>query len=362
MNSKRVNEIDLLRFIAALAVVFFHYAFRGHAADNMTTMPYPMLASVSKYGYLGVQLFFMISGFVILMTAANGSLKGFVISRASRLYPAFWACCTLTFCVTIFIGEPRYQVYASQYLFNLTMFSDFIGGVPPIDGVYWSLFVELRFYALIAIILIIGKIHHAQSFVVLWLIASIALEIKPVSGLNYALITEYSAFFIAGSTFFLIWSKGPSITKITIILLSWCLATFQSISELERFRKHFDADIDPYVVAGVVTSSYACMLMISLKKTAFLGRHPWLLAGSITYPLYLVHQNIGYMLFNIAHPHVSSHLIFWGTIAAAILLAYVVHRVVERKFSTLIKSALLRVFENMEAISLSLRKRAEERR
>lgn len=54
MQSKRVNEIDLLRFLAALVVVFFHYSFRGTAADDRTIMAYPLLAPVAKYGYLGV--------------------------------------------------------------------------------------------------------------------------------------------------------------------------------------------------------------------------------------------------------------------------------------------------------------------
>ena len=56
----RINEIDLLRFIAAIAVVIFHYAFRGYAANDMTTMPYPLLSRYAKFGYLGVNLFFMI--------------------------------------------------------------------------------------------------------------------------------------------------------------------------------------------------------------------------------------------------------------------------------------------------------------
>ncbi|WOO32781.1 acyltransferase family protein [Diaphorobacter limosus] len=79
MKNTRVNEIDLLRFFAALAVVFFHYSFRGYAADAMSIMPYPLLASLSKYGYLGVELFFMISGFVILMTAAKEILQNLPI-------------------------------------------------------------------------------------------------------------------------------------------------------------------------------------------------------------------------------------------------------------------------------------------
>ncbi len=58
MTNTRVNEIDLLRFIAALAVVFFHYSFRGYAADDMSAMPLLPLVSFSKYGHLDVNLFF----------------------------------------------------------------------------------------------------------------------------------------------------------------------------------------------------------------------------------------------------------------------------------------------------------------
>src|SRR2546429_8884405 len=87
VTGTRVNEIDLLRFFAALAVVFFHYSFNGDAAGAMSVMADPHLDPVSKYGYLGVELFFMINGVVILMTAANGNLLRFVILRLFWLYP-----------------------------------------------------------------------------------------------------------------------------------------------------------------------------------------------------------------------------------------------------------------------------------
>jgi peptidoglycan/LPS O-acetylase OafA/YrhL len=68
MSRSRINELDVLRLFAALFVVCFHYAFRGHAADGLSPISYPPLLPAAKYGYLGVQLFFMISGFVILMS------------------------------------------------------------------------------------------------------------------------------------------------------------------------------------------------------------------------------------------------------------------------------------------------------
>ena len=51
----QISEIDLLRFFAALAVVFFHYSFRGASADGLSKVSYPLLAPISKYGYLGVE-------------------------------------------------------------------------------------------------------------------------------------------------------------------------------------------------------------------------------------------------------------------------------------------------------------------
>ena len=64
MASKdRFYEIDLLRFLAALAVVLYHYTFRGFAEGGYSPVEYPILGEFFKYGSYGVQLFFIISGF-----------------------------------------------------------------------------------------------------------------------------------------------------------------------------------------------------------------------------------------------------------------------------------------------------------
>ena len=361
MTNSRVNEIDLLRFLAALAVVFFHYSFRGYAADAMSAMPYPLLAPLAKYGYLGVELFFMISGFVILMTAANGSLRRFAISRFVRLYPAFWACCTATFLVTIAIGEPRFSATIGQYLVNMTMLSGFVG-VPSIDGAYWSLFVEIRFYALVAIILAIGKIHHAQIFLVLWLIFSVALELQPVGMLRLFLVTDYSAFFIAGATFFLIWSKGPSVTRVGIVTISWWLATTQSISRLQGLEKHYDTSMNAFLAGGILTSFFVVMMLVALGKTGIFGRKRWLLLGSLTYPLYLLHQNIGFMVFNTLYPSINTHVVFWGTLVAALVFAYAVHYFIERPLSPPMKATLNMFADRIQQPALRSSRSAEPRR
>lgn len=335
----RVNEIDLLRFMAALAVVFFHYSFRGFAANGMSVMPYPLLASFSKYGYLGVELFFIISGFVILMTASSGSLRDFTISRMVRLYPAFWACCTFTFLVTMAIGGSRFTASVPQLLINLTMLNGFVG-VPSIDGAYWSLFVEMRFYALVGFVLIVGRIRQAEAFIVAWLLASIVLELIPVGKLRYLFIVDFSAYFIAGATFFLVWSKGMSPTRLAIVAVSWSLALLQSMRDLPGFEKHYSTHMDYVVVAAIISSFFVVMLLVSLRLTGRLGSMRWVLVGAVTYPLYLLHQNFGFMVFNLYYPSVNSHLLLWGMVSIAIGMAVVVHVFVERRLSPHLKSLL----------------------
>jgi peptidoglycan/LPS O-acetylase OafA/YrhL len=352
MSNNRVNEIDLLRFFAALSVVFFHYQFMGYTAKNISFMPYPALAPLAKYGYLGVELFFMISGFVILMTAAGRNLRGFVISRVVRLYPAFWACCTITFAAIVVIGAPRFSASVSQYLINMTMLSGFVGGVPPIDGVYWSLFAEMRFYALVAVVLAIRRIHQAQHFLIIWLFASVALEILPISKLRYLLLVDYSAYFIAGAMCFLVWSQGLSLTKVGVIIASWGLALYESLKRLPMYEKNYTTTMSRYAVVGVVTAFFLVMLLVAVRRTGFIGRNRWLITGTLTYPLYLLHQNIGYMVFNVAYPTFNPHLLLWGTILFVLGAAYAVNIFIEKKISLPMKNAINHLFDFIQHLTM----------
>lgn len=354
MQSKRVNEIDLLRFLAALVVVFFHYAFRGTAADDRTIMAYPLLAPVAKYGYLGVELFFLISGFVILMTASRGSLRTFAISRFVRLYPAFWACCTISFVAILTLGGSHYSATLGQYLVNMTLFSGFVG-VPSIDGVYWSLFIELQFYAMVAALLILGRIHLAQRFLVLWLMVTVALEIFPVDRLRFLFITEYAVYFIAGATAFLIWSRGLSALRIVVFIACTLIALHQSLDGLPSFEKYYGTRMNPLVVAGIIVSFFAVIMAVAMRWTGSLGERRWLTAGALTYPLYLIHQYLGFMIFNAAYPAINRHVLFWGTLLLMLAIAYAVHVLVERRFSPRLKVLSEQAWDGSVARWLQLR-------
>jgi peptidoglycan/LPS O-acetylase OafA/YrhL len=353
MAIRRVNEIDFLRFFAALMVMLYHYSFRGYAANGLSKMPYPLLAPVAKYGYLGVQLFFLISGFVILMTASTGSLKKFIVSRFARLYPAFWVCCTVTFVTIATIGGKYYSASIGQYFINMTMLSEFIG-VPSIDGAYWSIFIELKFYALIALLLIFRKINQAQLFLVLWLIATIALNVLKIgklgSILSIILIVGHSPYFIAGAMSFLVWSRGISLTRISVIFIAWLLAISYSLDDIPNKEALFNTKFNSYVVIGMISTFFAIMLLVSIRRTGFLGKRQWVTIGALTYPLYLLHQRIGFMIFNLAYPAINPHILLWGTVFLMLAAAYLVNVLIEQKYSIPLKNFLTHLIELIEQI------------
>lgn len=344
MKQPRVHEIDLLRFLAAFAVVFYHYAFRGYTADHLSSMPYPLLAPIAKYGYLGVELFFMISGFVILMSATHSNVKDFIISRSTRLYPAFWMACTLTFLATLALGPPQFSVSFPQYLGNMTLLGEFLN-FTALDGSYWSLFVEIRFYFLVLLLLILNKMRDTQTLLILWLLVSFLLELMPIGLLRYLFITDYAAFFIAGATCFLIWAESFSVYKGLMFLSAWALSEYEVLSLLPAMEEHYQTQFNRLYVLSIITVFFVSMFLVAKHWTGGLAYKPWLVLGAITYPLYLIHQNIGFMLFNQLYPSINSHILFWGTILGMLIVSYLIYTGVEKHLAAKLRSLLERILK-----------------
>ncbi|MCX7307068.1 MAG: acyltransferase family protein, partial [Afipia sp.] len=94
-DAGRVEALDLLRLAAVFGVMCFHFCFYGPELNGKSFVAFPEWAGFAKYGYLGVQLFFVISGFVIAYSAVGRNASTFAIARFSRIYPAFFFCMTL---------------------------------------------------------------------------------------------------------------------------------------------------------------------------------------------------------------------------------------------------------------------------
>jgi peptidoglycan/LPS O-acetylase OafA/YrhL len=327
---KRFYELDLLRFVAAASVVFFHYTVRADVAEHLPRLPEYAFAPVTKYGFLGVNLFFIISGFVILMSAASGSIRLFAVSRVVRLYPAFWVACTATFVASLFLPWNGKGVTFAEYLLNLTMVSGF-AGVKPVDGVYWSLIVEIRFYALVFLVLLAGQMGRVKALLGLWLVLHVLSTLHPIKIVSTLLIPDAAPYFIAGSAMYLVSQQGLSPYLGALIALSYACCVWGFARNLTDLDAALHRDFSIVTIALVLASFYAAGLLISTGRTAGLvgaGRGKRLvLLGSLTYPLYLLHQRIGYGLFAVGHGVVNPHLLFWGVIALMLVASYGVTRV-----------------------------------
>src|SRR6266700_786805 len=211
----RFPELDLLRFFAACAVMLFHYTFRG-PADNCWPASFPLFGQISRYGYLGVHVFFILSGFVILLTAYQKNAIGFTVARIVRLYPAYWICVTLTALAILVAGNQRH-LSLRQYFLNLTMVHGYFG-IKDVSGVYWTLAVELKFYFLIFLVLLLRMVHKLGYLLGAWLGASILLSLREPHGIaNFFLFPEWSSYFIAGAMLFLIHREGPTTYKLAVV-------------------------------------------------------------------------------------------------------------------------------------------------
>lgn len=160
LSKNRFYILDVMRFWAALAVVFYHYSiyFRGTFFEVSTP--------IANYGYLGVPFFFMLSGFVITASAQNRSAIQFALSRIARLYPAFWACLLFTCAIVVYLKGDGISV--GQAIVNSTMLNDYLG-VKNIDDVYWTLQAEIKFYGCIFVLLALNLYKYVKTWLVGWL-------------------------------------------------------------------------------------------------------------------------------------------------------------------------------------------------
>lgn len=203
MSSKHCHEIDYLRIIGAWSVLLYHYTFRSIQVDGVKTSLFPCFEIMTKYGYLGVNLFFIISGFVILFSTNNRNAFNFAFARADRLYPAYWACVTIS-SIAIFIFDGS-LIPMLSYFANLTMINDYLN-VTNIDGVYWTLHVELKFYFLIFILILTNVIRKYYVFLSIWLFLSYTYYFtgQPFF-MGWVISPYYSSFFISGISIYLLY-------------------------------------------------------------------------------------------------------------------------------------------------------------
>lgn len=345
VRKPRLLEVDLLRLVAALMVVMTHFMASAGAKDRYSRAfgsifewGHPM-ASITYFGQLGVDIFFMISGFVIALSAENRSVQSFLASRAARLLPAFWFCCLLTW-VAIKLDPGYRHVSLDQLAANLLFVARPLG-YEFVDGVYWSLVIEVRFYLLVAVLMWWHGMKAFPIFLSLWLALTVIdmLGVLP-SAIRFAAIPQFAPCFVVGGALYLVRQGrrvGLAYSLLVGALVLACIKATQRIPPLFAFQG--------LAIAIVLLIAAAVLWLIATNRTAVFGR-PWMaVAGALTFPLYLLHEDLGYLFMR----HFPATGLSWVdnrftiTMLAVMLfliLSYAVVQLVEKPLAPLVRVRL----------------------
>ena len=297
MSQGRESFLDLLRFFAASAVLVFHFGFRGYAAHGLQDLAYPELAWFAAYGYLGVELFFMISGYVIPWSIHGRSIGDFAMSRAIRLYPTYWLCAGLLVAVPALLGDGRFAISPRDAAINLTMVAPWFGA-PYIDPVFWSLAIELQFYFLVAVVVGFFGFERLPAALLVWLsIGIFTSALAAASGTKPLYLGgTYYMYFCLGAACYFLHHVERSRTVHWLLILSVPAMLAQSAFKAAIVNEIYGDVLNLLAVWALLLGGAAAVLLshrMSFKHAAAVT-----FLGGLTYPLYLLHENIGYALLN----------------------------------------------------------------
>jgi peptidoglycan/LPS O-acetylase OafA/YrhL len=350
----RVVVLDGLRLVAATMVVFYHYVGVAKAKigqqGTAEVLPWGTSAGnvfpraahdAAAFGWTGVELFFLISGFVICMSGWGRGPAEFFVSRISRLVPGYWAAIAITAAVLLAVPRLTGGIRPGNVLTNLAMVQNSYG-VPNLNPAFWTLFTELMFYLLFGLLAIWGISYRRMiAFCVLWSVGSIVAAHSGDPMLRTVLIPSYSPYFVAGIAFYLIYRFGANLLLWAIVCYSWLLALNQPQPS------------SAWQVPAIVTVFFAVMALVATHR---LDRIQWrwlTVAGVLTYPLYLVHQSIGFTAIYYLRDSLPAPVLVVCVYLAMLALAWLIHRLVERPAGPFLRAKLTSAIDTVRSTGQS---------
>lgn len=343
MSTSRLPALDVARGMAALAVVLFHFTCLNEAVREGM----PSLAMLTTYGYLGVHLFFLISGFVIFMTLGGTSgAWDFFAARASRLYPAFLLSIVITLAgVYILQGESIFSI--RDILLNLTMFPGTLGA-KLINPAYWTLSFEIVFYGIVFLsIFLLGK-SSVMPVVIVWFTLSAINIYTGLGVIDKLLILKWAPLFSGGAALYLA-TRETAWRRYAYLLLYFMTMPIASIYALEAIteqKAHFNFwQSNDTIIVSILAALYLLMTFIAFRPNSMSWLPPRFveLCGGGSYILYLIHERIGGLMITMLYPSlgvISVILVIILMIVAAALIYIYFDKPVQRKLRTIRKQAL----------------------
>lgn len=331
-NDSRNLVWDVFRGIGALLVLFHHYTKR-YEILFVHTEPWPVKSSFDL-GAWGVCVFFVLTGFFLIPSLVSSrSLGSYYKKRIVRLYPSYIPCVIITY-LLMTCAPPlgNRNVGFIAFLGNLTMFQLFLG-LPNVDGAYWTLAVQLVVYIAIGAIFFLVKknVGKLLNVMFIWMVVGCVVSFLNnhlgFTKLTFITDAKFIQLFIQGLLVYCIGAKQGKPLWI-YIFLTLCVCY-----DLLWFSVSYFVFNSILIVVMLVVQ----LTDVSLKKKGLL-----VFIGSISFPLYLLHQNIGYLIIRFMEQHgLTSEVWIIIPTVAMITLAWLVSVFIERPFSNGLKRLLI---------------------
>jgi peptidoglycan/LPS O-acetylase OafA/YrhL len=320
MNKHRIGLLDSFRCISIILVMLFHYSTPPvkQILANGQHMP------AVTFGYLGVEFFYIISGFVISYSLENTpDISTFFQHRFIRLFPAMLFCSLVTLIIAILFDNTFFISNAhdvKNLLPGLTFINPSIWKAATgvdfhwIDGSYWSLWAEMQFYIIVSLIYFGSRKHFLRNM----LIAAIVICIQKNAPMDFpahfpGLTAKYhlAAFFegwrygneMFNISYFIFWFtfgiifyqlyKGYLFKKQPVILIGcfWVLVLF-----VLDVRRYFNpVSVSMFIGCGVMFIVFT-LLIYKSQYLRFLDNRFIRRIGVTSYSIYLLHEVTGIIL------------------------------------------------------------------
>jgi len=366
MEKQRVAVLDSFRCLAIMAVMLMHYTYRWTPPAYPTNLyPYGNFFGMSfHYGYLGVQFFYIISGFVISYTLENTSgIGSFFKNRFIRLWPPMLLCTVITFLVCIIWDRSHYFENAH----SLRNFFPSLTFTKPSIWValtgrdwsytslsYWSLWVEVQFYIISSVLFFSNKKTFFRNLILLTVVLNI-IDYIPESIINpetyphsshwmkmvltkwyynrlHFDIKDYISWFTIGVVFHHLYKQREirwrSLTGIGVLFVF-----ANQLYQCEGWQVR--------VAYIIMLCLFFCMIYRS-HYLSFIDNPFFRRVGVISYTIYLIHEIIGVLLIN----KLGGYLGSWSPIAPFIMAALMIcfaelsYRFYEKRVAKWLKTAL----------------------
>ena len=345
--------LDLLRSFATLQVVFYHLCIASWrvpesetyklASLDTTLMP---LLDAGWHGFVGVEIFFVISGYIIMRSAEGVTSAGFLRGRIIRLFPSAWICATFSLATMLIArADIAPATLLQQYLHSMTLFPL----APWIDGVYWTIGIEIAFYTIVFFVLVLGRGKE---------IVKLTTAIGLISGIYWLAAFHFFKIFALTN----IWNRGLELSMISYGVY-FALGALIYDSSHNKLKKSNLLIIGVLLIAALIEIDFKTWhnnIILQISRSSFAPSAIFLVAmlvvcvsaswrstpgivkilrdvGLTTYPLYLLHNQIGAAMIHLFSKGGVS--IYWAlalSIAFSMILALAVNILLEPRVKRLL--------------------------